>query len=118
MNACHILLGRPWLFDREVMYDGYLNTYSFLKDRKRITLTPMNPPKSLLLNPHFKTNEETLSLRTNSKQAGEYDGDHPPNDHTNIREGGGDFKEAEEVQYMARNNLKQSNNAHGTSPEN
>jgi len=128
MNACHILLGRPWLFDWEVIYDGYLNTYSFLKEGKRITLTPIQPSqplkpqkipcKSLLLNPHFESNEETMSLRTNSKQAGEYDGDHPPNDHTNIREGGGDSKEAEEVQYMARKELKQANSAHGTSPEN
>lgn len=22
MDACHILLGRPWLFDRRVMHDG------------------------------------------------------------------------------------------------
>jgi len=47
-----------------------------------------------------------------------YDGDHPSNDYTIIREGGGDFKEAEEVQDMARNKLKQSNSAHETSPEN
>jgi len=47
-----------------------------------------------------------LSLRTNSKQAEEYDGDHPPNDHTNIKEGGGDSEETKEGQYMARNKLK------------
>jgi len=128
MNACHILLGRPCLFDRKVTYDGYLNIYSFFKDEKRITLAPIQPsqalkpqktpPKSLLLNPHLKTNEEILSLRTNSKQAGEYDGDHPPNDHTIIREGGGDSKEAKEVQGVVGNKLKQSNSALGTSPEN
>ena len=28
MNACHLLLGRPWLFDNHVIYDGYANTYS------------------------------------------------------------------------------------------
>jgi len=65
--------------------------------------------------PH-ETNEDLLSLRTNSKQAGEYDGDHPPNDHTIIREGGGDSKEVGKVPYKARNKLKQSNSAHGTSP--
>jgi len=27
MDACHILLGRPWLYDRKVMYNGDLNTY-------------------------------------------------------------------------------------------
>jgi len=59
-----------------------------------------------------------VNLRANSPQQGEYDGHHPPNDHTIIREGGGDSKEAEEVQGMARIKLKQSNSAHGTSPEN
>jgi len=43
MDACHILLGRPWLFDRRVTHDGYLNTYSFSKDGKKITLAPLSP---------------------------------------------------------------------------
>ena len=38
-----MLLGRPWLFDRRVMHDGYLNTYSFSKDGKKITLAPLSP---------------------------------------------------------------------------
>jgi hypothetical protein len=32
MDACHILLGRPWLFDRQVHHDGKENTYEFKKD--------------------------------------------------------------------------------------
>ena len=40
MDACHILLGRPWLYDRKVMHDGFLNTYSLFKDGKKITLKP------------------------------------------------------------------------------
>ena len=43
MDACHILLGRPWLFDRKVKHDGCLNTYSFSKDGKKITLAPLSP---------------------------------------------------------------------------
>ena len=53
-----------------------------------------------------ETNEDLSSLRTNSKQAGEYDGDHHSNEHAIIRDGGGDSKKAEEVQGMARNKLK------------
>jgi len=34
MDACHMVLGRPWLYDRKVIHDGYLNTYSFTKDGK------------------------------------------------------------------------------------
>jgi len=41
MGACHVLLGRPWLFDRRVMHDGRMNTYTFTKDHKKITLTPL-----------------------------------------------------------------------------
>ena len=44
MDACHILLGRPWLFDRRVIYDGYANTYSF--NGRKITLIPNSKPKS------------------------------------------------------------------------
>ena len=43
VDACHVLLGRPWLFDRGVMHDGRLNTYSFVKDHKKITFTPLKP---------------------------------------------------------------------------
>jgi len=47
MDACHVLLGRPWLFDRHVTHDGQLNTYSFVLDHKRITLTPLRPSELL-----------------------------------------------------------------------
>lgn len=29
MDACHLLLGRPWEYDRHVLHDGFLNTYNF-----------------------------------------------------------------------------------------
>ncbi|GJT78584.1 reverse transcriptase domain-containing protein [Tanacetum coccineum] len=32
MDAAHILLGRPWQFDRKTKHDGFQNTYSFKKD--------------------------------------------------------------------------------------
>ena len=28
MDCCHIMLGRPWKFDRHVVYDGRLNQYT------------------------------------------------------------------------------------------
>jgi len=43
MDACHVLLGRPWRYGRRVTHDGYFNTYSFVKDGKKITLTPLAP---------------------------------------------------------------------------
>jgi len=32
MDASHILLGRPWMFDRNIYHDGHENTYEFKKD--------------------------------------------------------------------------------------
>ena len=29
MQAGHLLLGRPWQFDRKVKHDGFTNKYSF-----------------------------------------------------------------------------------------
>ena len=40
MDACHILLGRPWQYDRRTIHDGFLNTYAFSFEDKRITLLP------------------------------------------------------------------------------
>ncbi|PKI41852.1 hypothetical protein CRG98_037757, partial [Punica granatum] len=40
MDACHLLLGRPWLYDRWVIYDGFKNTYSFVKEGIKIILAP------------------------------------------------------------------------------
>ncbi|KAL4368368.1 hypothetical protein GQ457_05G022480 [Hibiscus cannabinus] len=43
MHATHMLLGRPWQFDRKVMHDGYSNRYSFTYDGKKHTLAPLSP---------------------------------------------------------------------------
>ena len=43
MNASHLLLGRPWQFDREVVHNGRANTYSISKDENCVLLTLLNP---------------------------------------------------------------------------
>jgi hypothetical protein len=42
MDACHVLLGRPWMFDRKVFHDGRENSYEFFKDGHRYELVPMS----------------------------------------------------------------------------
>ncbi|GJS40211.1 putative reverse transcriptase domain-containing protein [Tanacetum coccineum] len=42
MDAAHILLGRPWQFDKKTKHDGFQNTYSFKKDGVNITLVPFD----------------------------------------------------------------------------
>jgi hypothetical protein len=52
MDACHLLLGKPWQYDRNVHHDGQKNTYSFLVDNVKIILLPnpgdvYKPPKEV-----------------------------------------------------------------------
>ena len=46
MDACHLLLGRPWQFDRKAVHDGYRNTYTFVKDGVRLILGPSKSESS------------------------------------------------------------------------
>eukprot|EP00253_Pinus_taeda_P007111 PITA_07111 len=59
MDVCHILLGKPWQYDRKVTHDGVLNCYKFEKYGVKHTLVPIreekeavegNEPKALLMN--------------------------------------------------------------------
>ena len=49
MNACHLLLGRPWQFDKNIVHKGKDNTYTFCCKEKKIILVPkiQNPTQSL-----------------------------------------------------------------------
>ena len=54
MDACHMLLGRPWKYDRKVIHDGEKNTYTFWKDGSKVVL---------LLLKDEKKNEAMLSTK-------------------------------------------------------
>ncbi|XP_019059507.1 PREDICTED: uncharacterized protein LOC109117175 [Tarenaya hassleriana] len=43
MQAGYILLGRPWQFDQEVKHDGRTNHYSFMFNKRKISLAPLSP---------------------------------------------------------------------------
>jgi len=43
MHATHLLLGRPWQFDRKAKHDGFKNRYSLEKDESIYTLAPLSP---------------------------------------------------------------------------
>ena len=62
MHAGHILLDRPWQFDRRVSHDGYKKRYSFVLNKRLIVLAPLSPKKEYedqirILN-DFKTYKE------------------------------------------------------------
>ena len=43
MYASHVLLGRPWQFDRRANHDDFKNRFSFMKDKKLVTFVPLTP---------------------------------------------------------------------------
>jgi hypothetical protein len=42
MSASHLLLGRPWQFDKDVTYNGRKNTYSFMLNGKKVNLLTLS----------------------------------------------------------------------------
>ncbi|XP_048629617.1 uncharacterized protein LOC125601539 [Brassica napus] len=42
-QAGHILLGRPWQFDKETIHHGRTNVYSFSHNNKKHSLAPLSP---------------------------------------------------------------------------
>lgn len=41
MDTCHVLLGQPWQFDRNVIHDGSRNTH-YLETQKENCVKPMH----------------------------------------------------------------------------
>lgn len=49
MDACHVLLGRPWQYDLQAVHKGRDNTYEFSWMMKKTVLLPKNkngPPNN------------------------------------------------------------------------
>jgi len=62
MDVCHILLGRPWQYDRKVTHDGVMNCYKFEKDGVMHTLVPIKEGKGAA------ETSETKALLMSGKQ--------------------------------------------------
>ncbi|XP_021831119.1 uncharacterized protein LOC110771169 [Prunus avium] len=60
MDTCHILLGRPWQYDRGAIHDGKKNTYSFLIDK---TILVLFPNKEIVSKPSTTVETNTLLTR-------------------------------------------------------
>jgi len=45
MEASHLLLGRLWQCDRDVVHNGVTNKFSFVHKGKKVTLKPFSPGK-------------------------------------------------------------------------
>ena len=47
MSACHVLLGRPWQYDRKCIHNGFTNTYTVRHEGKLKHLIPLPPHKAI-----------------------------------------------------------------------
>jgi len=55
MEATHILLGRPWQYDRQVLHDGLTNKMTFTFQGHKVTLKPLSPKE---------VHEDLLKMKT------------------------------------------------------
>ncbi|KAK8670002.1 hypothetical protein V6N13_104768 [Hibiscus sabdariffa] len=62
MHTDHLLLGRPWQFDRKAIHDGFTNRYPFAYEGESITLAPLTPRQ---------VHEDQIHLRKSIEKAKE-----------------------------------------------
>jgi hypothetical protein len=60
-------LGRPWQFDKRVIYDGYTNKYYFLHNGKRFTLASLTPEEAHLDQVKFNKKRLNEAVKVDSK---------------------------------------------------
>ena len=67
MQACHILLGRPWQYDRNVNHNGFSNRYSFVMNDVPFILKPLTPKEvyedQKVLNQSFKEFKKEKAMK-------------------------------------------------------
>ncbi|KAL3570877.1 hypothetical protein D5086_028126 [Populus alba] len=71
MQASHILLGRPWQYDRKAIHDGVKNRYTIVKDGKTITLVPLTPKQVYDDQIKLKSEHEAMGRENQGEEQGE-----------------------------------------------
>ena len=59
MQACHLLLGRPWQFDVDSVHFGRSNKYTFIHNDKKVVLVPLSPEEIHTSDMAHKKREES-----------------------------------------------------------
>jgi len=73
MEATHILLGRPWQYDRHVLHDGLTNTVSFSFQGRKVTLKPLSPQE---------VHEDQIKMKTKRENEKTKEGNVKPSHNT------------------------------------
>jgi hypothetical protein len=69
MQACQLLLGRPWLYDRDVQIFGRTNKLSFVYKGERISLLPLTPEEIMKDDLKKKQRESENHMRVTHKNS-------------------------------------------------
>ncbi|KAK1652821.1 hypothetical protein QYE76_070626 [Lolium multiflorum] len=72
MTVCHMLLGRPWQFDKKAIHDGFSNAYTFKVKDKKFELRPMTPSQIIA------DNAKALARAQHHIHHSELRGSYPP----------------------------------------
>ena len=67
MQACSLLLGRPWQFDKKSVHDGTNNHYTLVHKDNNINLLPMTPD-SILKDDINRANKEKQEKNKSENQ--------------------------------------------------
>ena len=70
MQASHIILGRPWQYDKDVKFKERTNKYVFTHCNRKITLMPLTP-KQVYENQVRLQREYELELARKNKEKNE-----------------------------------------------
>jgi hypothetical protein len=62
MMVCHVLLGRPWQFDKKAIHNGYTNAYTFKEDDKTFMFRPMTPSQIIADNAKALARVQQVSI--------------------------------------------------------
>ena len=67
MQACSLLLGRPWQYDNSVIHHGRKNSYTLMFEGKTINLLPMTP-KGIVNNDKAKEKDNSEGSNTKTQE--------------------------------------------------
>nr|KYP60031.1 hypothetical protein KK1_015478 [Cajanus cajan] len=68
MEACHILLGRPWQFDKQTHHDGFSNKKTFTHKVKKFVLHPLTASQVVEDQVQMKTKRDQEKGEENKKK--------------------------------------------------
>ena len=68
MDACSLLLGRPWEFDADAIHHGRTNIYTLVHKGKKIILVPMTPAEIVKYEQDKANNAKKKDVVASEKQ--------------------------------------------------